>query len=150
MGRGKGVEVRPNSIRLRFQWQGEARYPTLMTNGAPMAPTPANIRFAERLVAEVREKIRNAKILLWKGHCSVHQMFQPVHIDRWRDGDWAKWQGRVEARDLFDAAPAVPAPPVAAEPIQSPPPTAAEAAPRPPINPMLQRRPNRAPSRPSW
>ena len=58
MGRGKGVEVRPNSIRLRFQWQGEARYPTLMTNGAPMAPTPANIRFAERLVAEVREKIR--------------------------------------------------------------------------------------------
>ena len=29
-------------------------------------------------------QIRNAKILLWKGHCSVHQMFQPVHIERWR------------------------------------------------------------------
>jgi quinolinate synthase len=24
------------------------------------------------------EQIRKAKILLWKGHCSVHQMFQPV------------------------------------------------------------------------
>ena len=31
------------------------------------------------------EQIRSARILLWKGHCSVHQMFQPVHIDRWRE-----------------------------------------------------------------
>lgn len=30
------------------------------------------------------EQIRNARILLWKGHCSVHQMFQAGHIERWR------------------------------------------------------------------
>ena len=30
------------------------------------------------------EEIRRARILLWKGHCSVHQMFQPAHIERWR------------------------------------------------------------------
>jgi quinolinate synthase len=30
-------------------------------------------------------QIRDAKILLWKGHCSVHQMFQPQHIARFRD-----------------------------------------------------------------
>ena len=30
-------------------------------------------------------EIRNAKILLWKGHCSVHQMFQPAHILRFRN-----------------------------------------------------------------
>ena len=30
------------------------------------------------------EQIRDAKILLWKGHCSVHQMFQESHIRRWR------------------------------------------------------------------
>ncbi|MCL2829561.1 MAG: quinolinate synthase NadA [Betaproteobacteria bacterium] len=30
------------------------------------------------------EEIRRAKILLWKGHCSVHQMFRPEHIERWR------------------------------------------------------------------
>lgn len=30
------------------------------------------------------EQIRNAKIILWKGFCSVHQMFQPVHIDNFR------------------------------------------------------------------
>ena len=31
------------------------------------------------------EAIRRAKILLWKGHCSVHQMFQPQHVLRWRN-----------------------------------------------------------------
>ena len=30
------------------------------------------------------EQIRKAKVLLWKGHCSVHQMFQESHIRRWR------------------------------------------------------------------
>jgi quinolinate synthase len=31
------------------------------------------------------DQIKNARILLWKGHCSVHQMFQPSHIIRWRN-----------------------------------------------------------------
>jgi quinolinate synthase len=31
------------------------------------------------------EQIRKAKILLWKGHCSVHQMFQLSHIKRFRE-----------------------------------------------------------------
>jgi quinolinate synthase len=30
------------------------------------------------------EQIRRAKIILWKGYCSVHQMFQPEHIDRFK------------------------------------------------------------------
>lgn len=29
-------------------------------------------------------QIRNAKMILWKGFCSVHQMFQPIHIENWR------------------------------------------------------------------
>lgn len=29
------------------------------------------------------EQIRKAKIILWKGFCSVHQMFKPQHIDRY-------------------------------------------------------------------
>ena len=31
-----------------------------------------------------KEQIDNARVLLWKGHCSVHQMFQPQHIARFR------------------------------------------------------------------
>jgi quinolinate synthase len=30
------------------------------------------------------EQIRNARIILWKGHCSVHQQFRPEHVDLWR------------------------------------------------------------------
>jgi quinolinate synthase len=30
------------------------------------------------------EQIRNARIVLWKGHCSVHQQFRPEHVDLWR------------------------------------------------------------------
>jgi len=31
-----------------------------------------------------REQIERARIILWKGFCSVHQMFQPAHIDAFR------------------------------------------------------------------
>jgi quinolinate synthase len=30
------------------------------------------------------EQIRNAKMILWKGFCSVHQMFQPEQIDNFK------------------------------------------------------------------
>ncbi|OSM04245.1 quinolinate synthase NadA [Magnetofaba australis] len=31
------------------------------------------------------EQIKEAKVILWHGFCSVHQMFQPQHIDMWRE-----------------------------------------------------------------
>ena len=55
MGRaGLGVEVRANSIRFRFV----PGRPTLMINGQPAQPTPANVRWAHRLAAEIRERMR--------------------------------------------------------------------------------------------
>jgi quinolinate synthase len=30
------------------------------------------------------EQILNAKMILWQGHCSVHQQFRPEHVDLWR------------------------------------------------------------------
>jgi quinolinate synthase len=30
------------------------------------------------------EQIKNAKILLWKGHCAVHQMFRPQNIEQFK------------------------------------------------------------------
>jgi quinolinate synthase len=41
--------------------------------------------FDEPLGGLTPEQIRAAKILLWKGHCSVHQMFQSSHIIRFRN-----------------------------------------------------------------
>jgi quinolinate synthase len=31
-----------------------------------------------------RDAIARAKLILWKGHCSVHQMFQPAHVAHFR------------------------------------------------------------------
>jgi quinolinate synthase len=41
--------------------------------------------FDEPMGGLTPEQIEKAKILLWKGHCSVHQMFQPQHILRFRN-----------------------------------------------------------------
>lgn len=41
--------------------------------------------FDEPMGGLTPEQIKKAKILLWKGHCSVHQMFQPQHITRFRN-----------------------------------------------------------------
>jgi quinolinate synthase len=35
------------------------------------------------------ERLRSAKVVLWKGHCSVHQRFLPEHVDKVR----AKYPG---------------------------------------------------------
>jgi integrase len=59
MGRtGSGVEVRESSIRLSFVFEGRPRKETLKTNGEPMPPTPANVKYAHRLAAEIRAKIK--------------------------------------------------------------------------------------------
>ena len=35
------------------------------------------------------DRLRSAKVILWKGHCSVHQRFLPEHVDNVR----AKYPG---------------------------------------------------------
>lgn len=40
--------------------------------------------FNKPLGGHTPEAIRAAKMILWKGFCSVHQMFQPAHIDNFR------------------------------------------------------------------
>ena len=57
MGRS-GIDVREKSIRITFTLGGKQHRPTLMLNGMPMAPTPGNVKYAERLSAEIKEKIR--------------------------------------------------------------------------------------------
>jgi len=58
MGRkGSGVEVRESSMRLFFVLKGERIRETLTLNGKPLPPTPANIKYANRLADEIRRKI---------------------------------------------------------------------------------------------
>lgn len=59
MGRTSGgLEIRERSIRLHFTVDGIRKRPTLMVNGKPMLPTPANIKYANRLIVEICERIR--------------------------------------------------------------------------------------------
>jgi quinolinate synthase len=37
--------------------------------------------FTKPMGGLTEEQIRNAKIILWNGYCSVHQVFKPEHID---------------------------------------------------------------------
>ncbi len=59
MGRAKiaGVEVRENSIRVLFSFGGKQRKEPVKLDGEFLAPTPANIKYAARLIAEVRQQI---------------------------------------------------------------------------------------------
>lgn len=52
--------------------------------GIPLDEMPV-WNFDEPMGGLTIEQIKKAKILLWKGHCSVHQMFQPQHILRFRN-----------------------------------------------------------------
>jgi integrase len=58
------VEVRERSIRVAFTLEGVAQRHTLMLNGRPLPPTPANIKYAHRLALEIRERIRHGTFSL--------------------------------------------------------------------------------------
>ena len=57
MGRASGVEVRENSLRLYFWLDGKQRKETLYLDNAPLAPTPANAKYAKRVAADIKKKI---------------------------------------------------------------------------------------------
>jgi len=59
VGGAGGIELREKSIRVRFEWRGKQRKETLYIGDEPMPPTPANAKYAKRLVAEIRQKIGN-------------------------------------------------------------------------------------------
>ena len=41
--------------------------------------------FADELGGNTEEAVKNSRVILWQGHCSVHQMFKPEHVQLFRD-----------------------------------------------------------------
>ena len=39
----------------------------------------------DELGGNSEEDLENSRVVLWQGHCSVHQMFQPSHVQTFRD-----------------------------------------------------------------
>lgn len=95
MGRtGSGVEIRERSLRLTFTFDGQKRRQTLMINGAPMPPTAPNIRYATRLGAEIRERIRNGTFSMAEYFPASGDAGNPMTVARQLE-DWLKGQ-RIE------------------------------------------------------
>lgn len=40
--------------------------------------------FDEELGGNSEDDLKNSRVILWQGHCSVHQMFQPEHVEEFR------------------------------------------------------------------
>lgn len=40
--------------------------------------------YADAFGGNTREALEQSRVVLWKGHCSVHQMFRPEHIEAFR------------------------------------------------------------------
>jgi quinolinate synthase len=57
---------------------------TALGMGIPIEQMPVWDPYADELGGSTEEQIRTSRVILWKGHCSVHQMFRPEHVAQLR------------------------------------------------------------------
>lgn len=58
---------------------------TALTMGISNDQMPVWDPFDEEFGGNSEEELEGSKIILWKGHCSVHQMFRAEHVRQFRD-----------------------------------------------------------------
>src|SRR3954452_17861905 len=58
---------------------------TSLGMGITLDQMPVWDPYAPSLGGSTEEQLRQSKVILWKGHCSVHQMFRPEHVQMFRD-----------------------------------------------------------------
>lgn len=51
---------------------------------------PRRLARGEELGGATPEQVRQARVILWAGHCSVHKLFRPEHCDQIREADKGK------------------------------------------------------------
>jgi len=89
-------------------------------------PGPGYVHLSKHLPPEVFEQLTSERLVTRyvKGHaklewvkpagkrnealdCAVYALAAAIFagVERWREGDWAKWERRIASRDLFDAPP---------------------------------------------
>ena len=57
---------------------------TALAMGIPLEEMPIWDPHSDMLGGNTEEAIRKSRVILWLGHCSVHQMFRPEHVDQFR------------------------------------------------------------------
>jgi quinolinate synthase len=95
-GRHGGIVCTSSNARRVLEWSFQQREKVLFfpdqhlgrntghAMGIPLAEMPV-WDFDRPLGGLTEEEILGARAILWKGFCSVHQVFRPEHIDRFRE-----------------------------------------------------------------
>jgi len=58
---------------------------TAKAMGVPLEAMPVWNPYDDDLGGNSEEALHNSRVLLWKGHCSVHQMFTAAHVEQFRE-----------------------------------------------------------------
>lgn len=58
---------------------------TAMPMGITNELMPVWDPYADDLGGNTEQQLTDSKVILWKGHCSVHQMFKPAHVEMFRE-----------------------------------------------------------------
>jgi quinolinate synthase len=58
---------------------------TALGMGISLDQMPVWDPYADTLGGSTEEQLAHSKVILWKGHCSVHQMFRPEHVRMFRE-----------------------------------------------------------------
>jgi quinolinate synthase len=100
-GRHGGIVCTSANARAVLQWAFARRsrvlfFPdqhlgrnTAKAMGIPPTEMPLWDPRQAELGGNSADAVRRSRVLLWRGHCSVHQMFLPAHVDQFR----AKYPG---------------------------------------------------------
>jgi quinolinate synthase len=94
-GRHGGIVCTSSNARAVLEWSFARRRRVLFFPDQHLGRNTARamgIPLTEMTVWDPRqalggntpEKLHDSRVLLWKGHCSVHQMFQPAHVEQFR------------------------------------------------------------------
>ncbi len=95
-GRHGGIVCTSSNARAVLQWAFARRsrvlfFPdqhlgrnTALRMGVPLEAMPVWNPREDELGGNPREAVERSRVILWKGHCSVHQMFRPEHVDQFR------------------------------------------------------------------
>lgn len=95
-GRRGGIVCTSSNARAAIEWAFARRgrvlfFPdqhlarnTARAMGMPLEQMPLWDPQSLLLGGNSPDALRQSRVILWSGHCSVHQVFQPEHVDRFR------------------------------------------------------------------
>ncbi|MEM9644989.1 MAG: quinolinate synthase NadA [Planctomycetota bacterium] len=96
-GRHGGIVCTSSNARAVMEWAYERGdrvffFPdqhlgrnTGLSMGISEKSMPVWDPYALELGGNTEAKLKDSSVILWKGHCSVHQMFRPEHVAQFRD-----------------------------------------------------------------